>query len=135
MDETTIGLFSFTALTITTPLLVSFFSIVFCVILVGLNSALAHFKLKNEKKNLLLARTKKQTDSKEVFFLYCRCQPTYIHDEICPLHSNALPPRMWKREKQRKQIHKIFSMLLLKLPCRSLYPSLPSNCNSLTDCC
>lgn len=41
--------------------------------------------------------------------------------------------RVKENRERKKKVHKIFSMLLLKLPYRSLYPLLPSNCNSLTD--
>lgn len=85
-------------------------------------------------------RNRQKTDTKRSSLLHCCCcsQPTYIFmmKYVLFIQIRSQIECEWKRVKERtkrKKVHKMFSMLLLKLPYRSLYPLLPSNCNSLTD--
>lgn len=95
-------------------------SVLYCfyVILVGLKSVFAHFKLKNEKTLLLQENKKKKQQTAKKFALFFHSLSLSL---LLSLPANLYSQwNMFSSFKLRfhreKKIHKIFNMLLLKLP-------------------
>lgn len=110
-------------------------SLLFLVILLA-QIPFCTFQIKEKKHSFCCRVKKKHRTPKEVLFaaivavavVAARIQPIFTIKYVLFIQMRFQRECEFKRvkqkqrEKEKKKFHKIFSMLLLKLPCRSLYP-------------